>query len=717
MPAVPRRTTEPLAAPVRRAHPAGPSHVGSDGGLWSAVPSLVPVLVAALGLVGVLLVLAGSYSPIVTLIVGLVLGGGLALLVGRHLRPVCRGAWWWDPVAVVAALLWSVVNAALSGQGVLVARDPNVYAVTAEHLTTSATVDTATQAQVFGVLTDFSFKSAGFDPVRDGSALVAQGMHVLPTLLAVPGGLLGDAWLLRGNAFVGGAALLSVYALARLVVGRGWGLAAAALLGLTLPQISFSREVYTEPLTQLLVFGGLALLWQVRPAGRAPHAVAGLVLGCSVLVRVDAYLVLPPLLLALLLDVAGAASQDRGRFHPSVILGAFRGPRSPMVVKRWRNGLAVLAGAAVPAVVGVLDLTLHSPVYAGMLRGQLLTIGALAVLLALVGLAAIALSVRAPLPLRGAGVAAAGLVLVAGVFFATRPLWTTVRDSDDNPTVVLLQQLHGLAADPRRTYAEHSATWLGWYLGVPVAVLGVLGLAALAGRAGKGRLPAAVPFLLVLALTALLYLYSPSNTPDQLWVARRYLPLVMPGLAVGAVTVVSLVLTLVAAAGLRRVLAGVTLLVLAVPPALTTAPLFFVRQGVPQLTEVQALCAALPPDAAVVVAGDLSFTYPQTVRAYCGVPVVAYRPDGPPTSASGPADVAPLVAAAAEQGRRLWLVTGDEPAAAAFTARTPAPLSTITYRQWEARLERAPRRADTLSRSLYAGPLQTDGRVGDWSPG
>lgn len=696
MPAVPRRTSEPATA---RRLPGGldaSSHLSRTGGLWSAVPASVPVLIASIGLVGMLLVLTETYTPAATLAAGLALGAGLLLLLGRRLRPVCRGPWWWDPVAVGAALLWSAVNAAYAGEGVLVARDPNVYVVTAEHLSSSASVDTATQAQVFGPLVDFSFKSAGFDPVRGATELVAQGMHVLPALLAVPGGLLGDAWLLRGNAFVGGAALLSVYAFARLVVGRGWGLAAAVLLGLTLPQISFSREAYTEPLTQLLVFGGLALLWQVRPAGQVPHAVAGLVLGCSVLVRIDAYLVLPPLLLALLLDVA-AAGADRPR--------------------RWRNGAAVLAGAAVPAVAGLLDLTMYSPVYAGMLRGQLLTIAGLAVLLGGIGLVAVRHWRRVRLPVRWVGHAAFLLVVAAGTFFATRPLWNTVRDGDDNPTVVRLQLLHGLTVDARRTYAEHSATWLGWYLGVPVAALGLVGLALLAGRAASGRLPAAVPFLLVVGLTAVLYLYQPSNTPDQLWVARRYVPLVMPGLAVGAVTAVALALSVVPPAALRRTLTGVAVLVLAVPPMLTSAPLFFVRQGVPQLAEVEALCEALPPDAAVVVAGDLSFTYPQTVRTFCDVPVVAYRPDAPPTSAFSPEEVAPLVTAAAAQGRQLWLVAGDEPTATAFAVGSPSSLSTITYRQWEARLERAPRRADTLTRSLYAGPLQTDGRVGDWSPG
>ncbi len=690
MPAVPRRTS--VSEPTQGA----PSHLPSQDGLWSAVPVAVPVLVAALGLVGVLLILAGAFSPVVALAAGLVLGVVLLALVRRRLRPVCRGAWWWDPVAVGAAGAWSVVNATYAGQGVLVTRDPNVYAVTAQHLTTSASVDTATQAQVFGPLADFSFKSAGFDPAHGASELVAQGMHVLPALLAVPGGLLGDAWLLRGNAVVGGVALLSVYAFARLVVGRGWGLVAAGLLGLTLPQISFSREVYTEPLTQLLVFGGLALLWQVRPGGRTAHAVAGLVLGCSVLVRIDAYLVLPPLVLALLLDVAGSPV---GR------------PR------RWRNGAAVLAGAAVPAVVGLLDLELHSPVYAETLRGQLLTIAALAVLLGGVGLVVVLLSRRVHLPVRGSGALAGGLVVLAGGFFASRPFWTTVRSGHDNPTVVMLQKLYGLTADPRRTYAEHSATWLGWYLGVPVAVLGVVGLAVLATLAVRGRLAGAGPFLLVFGVTAALYLYQPSNTPDQLWVARRYLPIVMPGLAVGAVAGVSLAVALIASAGLRHAVAGVVVLVLAVPPVLTTAPLFLVRQGVPQLSEVRSLCATLPADAAVVVAGDLSFTYPQTVRAYCDVPVVAYRPDGPPGSASSPPDVAPLVAAAAAHGRQLWLVTGDLPAAAAFAVQPPVALSSISYRQWEARLERAPRRADTLTRSLYAGPLQADGRVGDWSHG
>ena len=53
----------------------------------------------------------------------------------------------------------------------------------------------------------------------------------------------------------------------------------------------------------------------------------------------------------------------------------------------------------------------------------------------------------------------------------------------------------------------------------------------------------------------------------------------------------------------------------------TSSSLARVRQAVPELAEVQNICANLPDNAAVLVVGGLAQPYPMTVRSYCRVPV------------------------------------------------------------------------------------------------
>ena len=99
---------------------------------------------------------------------------------------------------------------------------------------------------------------------------------------------------------IGGCAVLSFGGLAGRLAGPGWAPAAAAVLALSLPEQYTSRGTFSEPLAQVLMFGGLCLLADSLTVNRDPGkkagwpgqdkvlaALAGLALGLTIVVRID----------------------------------------------------------------------------------------------------------------------------------------------------------------------------------------------------------------------------------------------------------------------------------------------------------------------------------------------------------------------------------------------------------------------------------------------
>ena len=93
-----------------------------------------------------------------------------------------------------------------------------------------------------------------------------------------------------------------------------------------------------------------------------------------------------------------------------------------------------------------------------------------------------------------------------------------------------------------------------------------------------------------------------------------------------------------------------------VPPALVTTPVRRLAEQAGYLQSVQEICRNVPEDAAVVVAGSYAtLVLPESLRAWCGVPVAAMRPD-----ATGE-DLFTLAEGWAAECRPLVLVAQDEP--------------------------------------------------------
>jgi hypothetical protein len=248
----------------------------------------------------------------------------------------------------------------------------------------------------------------------------------------------------------------------------------------------------------------------------------------------------------------------------------------------------------------------------------------------------------------------------------------TVRGTPQR-AVADLQALLGLPVDITRKYSEHSFAWQAWYLGAPLVVLAIGGLAyALVARGLTRRL---APALLTAAPATMLYLHSPNIFPDHTWVMRRFLTTLTLALLLGGAVALDALLR--ARFGRRPVvLAGVALLAAGTVavPLWSAKP---VRAGADQRgfpTAVRAACDALGPDAAVIVVEDdadaLYKRVPQALRGWCGASVALADP------ALDPATRRNLTDAWAERDRPLFVLAGTpERAARLCPGATP-----VTFR-------------------------------------
>jgi len=659
--------------------------------LVDAIPRLSAFGLVALGLVGTPLLLLGQFRPL-----PVVLGAG-ALLVGLELAwrrtagaagaRVTRRTAVVSLLAVLVAAVSTAVNARYGSQHLLVDGDPAIYAVTGQLIAETGSREILTRAQdVFGGVASLNFAGAGFDTDASREVVRPSFMHLLPQVLAVAAWVGGAQALLWANAVVAGAALLAVFAFGARLLGRPeWSLVAMTALALSLPQQHFSRDTFSELPAQLLVFAGLALLFDaVRrrpreghgagPGGGLVHGLlAGLVLGVSCLARIDAFFYLVPLLMVVaVLTLTGA--------------------------RRLATG--VTAGVAVGAVLGYVDLRVASPSYLGLQSDNLNMIFAALAATAVVCALALAFRGRAlslweRLHGRGLALGVAGVIAVLSAYAGlVRPLVETGRNlSPQQPTAVAsLQEQAGLAIDPLRSYDERSLEWLSWYFGPAAIVLGLVGLVVLVHRVlVRHRTPeqanlalASLAFLLLFGATTALYVWRPSIIPVHYWATRRFLPVTIPGLLLCAAWLAAALprpsRTRAGARGLRAAARAGVGAALLVPPLVFLPGHATEREYVPMLAVTEQVCAALRPDDAVLLVGGprLSTGLPQTIHAFCGVPVAVI------SGATTLEDITAAAQSAQAAGKRLVVLSPipdpalpDGPVPAAFSKIVDLQVSVV----------------------------------------
>ena len=583
----------------------------------SLMPLVLPAMLAAFGVVAITLLLFGQLRNELVWPSGLTAAVGAAIAVARYgnvERPGSRIEQRTCDVLVIAGVVvWACLGMAYSAQHVFTDRDPATYAMAGAWLVENETVAIDMPDPLQG-LPGATVSSAGFDRLRESneSVIYPQGVHLLPTLLGLGGRIVGVEGMLMLNVLFGATAILAVYGFGRMLVRPRWATVVSAAFAATLPLIYFSRDTYTEPLTATFVFGALALLWAAQVSKRpALWFLAGLVAGASVLVRIDGYLILIGLAVFLAIYMVLAKQGERKQ--------------------AGRNAGLMAAGMALTGLLGWLDVAWLSPVYYSSLgEDVLLQIAAIGAVVA-VGIVMTVLGWKTGLlrrldavTRRWRGPAAAILVLLVVGALASRPLWYVSYVDEPREYITIQQVAAGHPVEPRN-YTEQSVNWVVWYVGPFIAVLGAAGLAIASYRAMRRRNLLLIASLVVVFIS-FFYLVRPGIAVDQVWAARRFLPVLIPGLAVFAAVALERLSKvqprrLLGADG--NVVAAVLATLAVISPLIISANFLFVRP-LAQLPRAYDICAALPERPIVLWVGEARAQALMPTRTFCDVPVLGY---------------------------------------------------------------------------------------------
>ena len=403
---------------------------------------------------------------------------------------------------VVIAAGFGVWQALLRSEQVFVASDPGVYLQYGYWIAGHGTVRIPESAGAFGGSGGLDFATSGF--IVSGGWITPGYLPGLPLLLAAGTWLGGLGGALLMPAVLGGCAVLSFGGLAGRLCGMWWGVAGELLLAICLPEVYASRTPFSEPLVQVLLFGGLCLFLDslvVRRRGvggsggdgrhgkpgrfdgeLALAGLGGLALGLTVLASIGSLAMLLPAFPVVAVLFAARRPQA-GPFGGGLIFGIGMGLVTGLVLAR-------------PYLASV-SAQLH---LIGFCAAGFGVVTALIAPLALPGAPSRvrrACAARLSLPwfkgervvFPSPGFMLGGLALVLPVLvlagLVVRPYLEIVR-GQAAPAVIrqvaALQRLERLPVDETRHYYESSLSWVVWYLGVPALVLACLGAAVLGRR-------------------------------------------------------------------------------------------------------------------------------------------------------------------------------------------------------------------------------------------
>ena len=321
----------------------------------------------------------------------------------------------------------------------------------------------------------------------DTGEVVGQFPHVFPASIAIGYGLDGLTGARRAVGVWAILGVLAVYFAGRRLVGAPAAWTAAALLTLNVAQVWFARYPNAEMVMQALLFAALLAQARAHVDGDGFFApVAGTLLGLLLFLRFDAVLGIAAVLAALALGVLA----DRARVRVSFFVA-----------------FAVTAALAGAYLVGPMrhyaDLPIVFLSHLAWWQYALLAAGAAA------GIGALALGTR--LPALGHRVRAITPTLLAFAVVGTAVY-----------ALLLRQPVHGLLA-PRDAYSLR--TFTSFYLTVPGLLAALLGYALLARRV-FWRAP---ELFTTVALFSFFFFYKVRIVSDHFWMARRFLPVILPG--------------------------------------------------------------------------------------------------------------------------------------------------------------------------------------------
>ncbi len=416
--------------------------------------------------------------------------------------------------------------------------------------------------------------AGGFTLADNNSPIVLPAFHhlfmVWTGLFVLAGGLSAAPWAAVLFTALG---LWAIYRFVATANGLLAAVVAVLLLAATAPQYWYSRFPMPEVATQFLVWSGLAsfVMWQQDRSIR-DALIAAAALGIAGIMRADQ---LP--LLALPVLWAPVFDTRPSRRH-------------------WAIFAAVLGVLWLHAALHLITFRTH---YFSFFRN--LAVAELPQQANLGGLLAVI-----------AVLAAIGLVQW-GQWRGWRPVLIAIAGAGTLADAELL--LGG------GEWNVSTVDNLTTYCGIPLLV------AAAAGVAVVGRARTLALFWLTFALATAHVLIDPHAQPVPLWLARRFVPVVLPGIAFLAACTLS---------GLYRVgwrmTSAVASLVCFALPALRIIPLAMYTLYPQATLHVQTIASLLPPDA-VVLAEKTTFQLTQlqaALWAIRGTPPYLIEPDRRP---------------------------------------------------------------------------------------
>jgi hypothetical protein len=614
------------------------SHPDAAGRLLARLSVLPALLVMAWLLVGLPLLLAGVFTPVLMLVLSVPVAVAAVVLGLRWIparwagsepspRPEQGRTPWWAVAGVIAvAVAFGIDQLIYHSQFIIVTRDPASYIQFANWISHHGSLPIPQDRAAFGG-THHVLTFASFAYYQVGSTVVPQFMAGLPMLLASAFWTGGVGAAVAMGALFGACAVLTFGGLVARLAGPRWAPLAALILALSLPEQFVSRSTYSEPVAQILFLGGLCLVVDSLQAdgvgARVVAAIGGLALGLTLLVRIDGASDILPLI-----PYCGI-----------------------LLIGRRRQAVPLIGGLLVGGIYGIVDGVVLSRPYLSSIKSSLDPLLLLTAVVIVATLVAVALRWDKGLPqVRGKWLpnAAAALAVLVVVAFALRPYVQTVRRHSSvffEDIIASYQRADHLPVAPDRLYYEISLHWVFWYIGVPAVVLGTAGAALISRRCLQGRAPAWTLPLMVFAWAIVATLYQPSITPDHPWASRRLVPTVLPGFIVFAVWACGWLSGWLRRTGTARVVRSGVLaccvIALVLPAAVTTFGLR-VASGGPvgirltangladkrtyegEIAAVDRMCAAIPRDASVVFIGGSdgggASRLTQVVRGMCGVP-------------------------------------------------------------------------------------------------
>jgi hypothetical protein len=345
--------------------------------------------------------------------------------------------------------------------------------------------------------------------------VVPQFFHLFPAFGAYLFQAMGVKGALATPVVFGVLGTLAVLFCLRRLLGPAPALLGALLLAGNVVQVWFARFPMSEGMSQFLVFLGLLAFahWEER-GHPAFGALAGTLLGLTLLVRIDSVLVVLPLAAWASIRLAGGG------------LG-------------WRR----LAAFAVPFGLLALHAGLHARLFASSYAADILNrpywrqpawvwvagCAAAAAGLALAPRAGRWLARNGPEAATLRRALSAGLVALALYAWFLRPELSAWAGADGNPASRRLADaswLHALGFHRLAAHDAQALVRLGWFVSPLGIGLGLGGL-LLALRRWQPRYLFGV--LMVLAF-GLFYLYKIRVYNDYYFAMRRYVPVVLPWL-------------------------------------------------------------------------------------------------------------------------------------------------------------------------------------------